>query len=56
MTETKELLQKPLQKTWQKVQKLERGEDLACAGMWGKSAAEKTKMQWQKYLLVYVDC
>ena len=29
MTEIKELLQKPLQKTWCKMQKPERGEELA---------------------------
>ena len=55
MTKTKELLQKPLQKAWCKVQKPERGEELAGAGTCGKTAAEKTKRQCQKYLLVYVD-
>ena len=55
MTETKELLQKPLQKTWHKVCKSERGEELACGGTWWKTAAEKTKTQCRKYLLVWVD-
>ena len=32
MTETKELLQKPLQKTWRKMQKPERGEEPDCGG------------------------
>ena len=32
MTETKELLKKPLQKTWRKVQKPERSEEQVCAG------------------------
>ena len=39
--QTKELLQKPLQKTWCKVQKPERGEELACGGKWEKKTAEK---------------
>ena len=55
MTKTKELLQKPIQKIWCKVQKPERGEELAGAGTCGKTAAEKTKRQCRKYLLVYVD-
>ena len=37
MTETKELLKKPLQKTCCKVQKPERSEMQACAGTWGKN-------------------
>ena len=32
MTETKEQLQKPLQKSWRKIQKPERGLQLTCAG------------------------
>ena len=32
MLETKELLQKPLEKTWRKLQKSERGEESACGG------------------------
>ena len=55
MTETKELLQKPLQKIWHKVYQSERGGELACAGMWWKTAAEKIKTQCRKYLLVWVD-
>ena len=55
MTEIKELLQKPLQSTWHKMQKPERGEELAGARTWGKTAAEKTKRQCWKYLVVYVD-
>ena len=55
MTKTKELLQKPQQKTWCKVQKPQRGEELAGVGTCRKTAAEKTKRQCRKYLLVYVD-
>ena len=46
---------KPLQNNWHKVQEPERGEKLACAKTWGKTAAEKAKKQCQKYLLVYMD-
>ena len=52
MPDTDELLQKPLQKkTWHKLHKPERGEELACAGTWGKTTAEKNKRQYRKYVL-----
>ena len=54
MTETKELLKKPLQKTCCKVQNLEEVKSRPVLEREEKTT-EKTKRQCRKYLLVYVD-
>ena len=43
MTEMKELLEKPQQKTWRKVQKTQRGEEPACVGNRGKKLLKKSR-------------